>query len=435
MRVNIFDYYNDNSRKLLRSLDVAGLKYTTFFVHYQGELPKNSVSPFSFFLGINESNGNGLFFNQVKVPEFYDIRHSNNNDATIEFFERVSGRINYRKDGYRLVESVDWYEKEDTTILFKKDLYNLAGTHYATIFYSRNEAYLTEYYAMGKLVISENHLSRSINLWYQNEKYIFSNLTDFFLFFLKIIDIDIESININSLAYPLFIARSVGEGQITTLFWQESMNEIPGNMVSELISPLALRQIIFNQESYLKTVQAKYPNTILKLGYLAELGTFTRENKYRKQAFILTNSDDLNGIEILLKEFSDLKVTIAARTNISQKLANLGEKYENVTLLPSASDSDINNEINNSDIYLDINGGLKVGNIISRAYQEHMIILSLKSVNLPTYKSIVVDDIVALRDKLAFIFSSEQNWRLLLKEMRTQLGTESSIKDYKRLLK
>ncbi|AEJ22922.1 hypothetical protein WKK_00230 [Weissella koreensis KACC 15510] len=435
MKINIFDYYDGKTQRLLNSLRTAGISRNNLFVHYAGDLPENAISPFSFFMEIDHQKREGLFFDQVEVPEFYDIRHVNGSNANIENMGHVVGSVNYSKKGYRLVDTVDWYLNGDPKKIIKKDFYNISGKHYATSFFSEGKPYLTEYYKDGEAVVIENLVTHKIQLIIKERKIIFNNLTEFFIFFLEKAEINPDDIFINSLNYPLFIAKIVAVKPNTTLFWQEALGEkIPGNMESELNSPKALKQIIFNNEDHLKQAESQYVSTKVNLNYLSDIGEFTRKNTFIKKAFILTNSDRLYGLEDILNTFNELDITVAAYTNMSTKLEHLGDKYNNLHLIPSLAPKKLAAEMNKADIYLDINDGMKVDNVLKKAYRQNMIILSMDQVKSSNYKSLNFYDVRSLCNDLASIMSSENTWRSSLNKMIQQNGPSSKVSDYKQFL-
>ena len=254
MKINIFDRYNENTKKLIHSLATAGKEAKSLFVHYEGELPKGGVSPYSFFTKLpEESEEQGLFFDQVIIPKFYAIRHLDGGSAAIEFLQRRVGLIHYRKEGYRLVQTVEWFSKEDSKTIVKRDVYNLAGHHYASTYFNTKGPYQTDYYNLqGQVIVSEDLVHRGIQLNEPSKIHHFENVTQFFLYFMKVAEIQPSEIYINSLSYPLFISRALNIGRQTTLFWQEAMGqEVPGNMKNELEKAVTLKRIIFANENQL----------------------------------------------------------------------------------------------------------------------------------------------------------------------------------------
>ncbi|KZK08517.1 MULTISPECIES: hypothetical protein [Lactococcus] len=438
MKVSIFDQYNENTKKLLQSLITAGITRKNLFVHYDGELPVGAMSPFTFFTNCHEKveRQDGLFFDQVAVPDWYDIRHSDGESASIEYLKKAVGKINYRKKGYRLVDTVDWFSQENSKVVVKKDRYNLAGHHYASTYFSTVGPYRTEYYDVdGRAVIIEDLTHRTIRLHRNSMIHHFENLTQFFLYFLKVAQIKVSESYINSLSFPLFISRALNMGNKTTLFWQENLGkDVPGNMKNELEKAEALNQIIFMKENQLIHVKKDFPTTKVKLNYLSNIGEFTRENHFRKSAFILTNSDNIHGLQDILQNLPELNITVAAYTNMSTKLLHMEEEFNNIKLIPSINEERLNVELEKADIYLDINHGIKVGDILKRAYQQQMIIFSNKEVAQQGENSLIFEDTREICNHLSYILSDRTNWQKLLTKMVEKNGQLSTIHEYKTIL-
>lgn len=83
----------------------------------------------------------------------------------------------------------------------------------------------------GNEVIYENFVASSVILTWKGEQYHFSDSIDFYTFFLKAIEVNLENIVINSLSTPFLILYQLDIPGNDILFWQEtSYGEIPGNM-------------------------------------------------------------------------------------------------------------------------------------------------------------------------------------------------------------
>ena len=79
--VLLFDYFNLGSRDLLASFSNAGYEIKAVCINDEGFLPDNVENVFEYFLG-DISGGNNLakplYFNQIKVPEYWQISGNNN---------------------------------------------------------------------------------------------------------------------------------------------------------------------------------------------------------------------------------------------------------------------------------------------------------------------------------------------------------------------
>ena len=79
----------------------------------------------------------------------------------------------------------------------------------------------------------ENHATGDIILTLDQEPLrIFKSLVDFIRFFLERLDLDLDHILFNSLAYSFLVSHSfTGRAGQDILFWQEPLyDELPGNM-------------------------------------------------------------------------------------------------------------------------------------------------------------------------------------------------------------
>ena len=125
-------------------------------------------------------------------------------------------------------------------------------------------------------------------------------------------------------------------------------------------------------------------NMLLKLGVdsdkIEKLGmiiTFARENQYQKKALILTNSDEIEKLTILVEELSQVQFTIAALTEMSAKLLSM-DKYDNVCLLPAITPEQGVKLMAENDIYLDINYGNEILDALQMAFIHEQLIFAFQ---------------------------------------------------------
>ena len=100
-----------------------------------------------------------------------------------------------------------------------------------------------------------------------------------------------------------------------------------------------------------------------------------RENYSRKEILIVTNSDQIEGVETLTDNLSAYTFHIGALTSMSDKLQNIGQK-ENVLLYPNMSPKTMLDLLEQCDIYLDINHGNEVLSIVRLAFERSLLILA-----------------------------------------------------------
>ena len=102
------------------------------------------------------------------------------------------------------------------------------------------------------------------------------------------------------------------------------------------------------------------------------------------EAFLLTCMADVQNIEQLIQKLPNIRFNIAAYTPMAFLLLKLTQ-YDNVRLFPTIIGKTLDREINEADIYLDINYGPKADEIIERIMKRRIPIFSFdqtKSQNL-----------------------------------------------------
>ena len=112
----------------------------------------------------------------------------------------------------------------------------------------------------------------------------------------------------------------------------------------------------------LNIADAKVQSRILQGGYLYN---YRSRNRFTKEIAILTNSDQLCNIKVLVETLPDFKFHIAAITEMSDKLMQL-DQYANVHLYPSINIDRVNELYQLCDIYLDINEGNEILNAVEK---------------------------------------------------------------------
>ncbi|MGT2833448.1 hypothetical protein [Streptococcus halotolerans] len=101
--------------------------------------------------------------------------------------------------------------------------------------------------------------------------------------------------------------------------------------------------------------------------------------KEKKSLFVLTASDEVEGLPYLIEHLPEYHLVIGARTTVSSTLQDFN-KYANVTVFPELSDTDVKSLLQKSSFYLDINHYREVDEIVSRAVMAKLCLLSFKTV-------------------------------------------------------
>ena len=89
--IQLFDRYGQESRDLHESLEVAGLSHVTVVIEPDGFSPRWDSFSFTYYLGYE--SGKALYFNQVAVPEFWEIAGNNQSAHILGGFGRGGDSI------------------------------------------------------------------------------------------------------------------------------------------------------------------------------------------------------------------------------------------------------------------------------------------------------------------------------------------------------
>lgn len=375
--IELYDRYSQESRDLHESLVATGFSQFGVVIDADGFLPDGLVSPFTYYLGYEK--GKPLYFNQVPVPAFWEIL-GDNQSARIEDVTQERAVIHYA-DGLqaRLVKQVDWKDLEGR--VRQVDHYNRFGARFATTTYSADsEPIMTIYQDVnGQEVLLENHVTGDILLTLPGQSMrCFANKVEFIIFFLQDLGFDSHQLIFNTLATPFLVSfHHPDKSGSDVLVWQEPLYDaIPGNMqlILESDDVRTKKIIIPNKATYeraLELTDEKYHAQFVHLGYHYQ---FKRDNFLRRDALILTNSDQIEQVEAIVEALPDVTFRIAAVTEMSSKLLDL-LRYPNVVLYQNASLQKIQELYQLSDIYLDINHHNELLQAVRQAFEHNVLIL------------------------------------------------------------
>lgn len=374
--IRLFDWLHQEAIDLQYSLEAAGFEAPTVVIHDDGYLPNGMTSPYSYFCHMEKGRGKPLYFNQVPVPEFWQITGTNNTGEIWNFSEK-RGTIYYHEPKHlRLVKNVDWLNLAGKVYL--TDHYNQYGWLYAKTYFNDQEQVLSKVYynQKGEEVVLENHVTGSILLSWQKKSYYFENRSDFIRFYFEEAGLDTSAIWYNSLSTPFIISYYLGDKGEDILFWQEKIGDhIPGNMslILEGHAKRTKRIIVQDQQTYEQIRSLLPKEQQSKVSYLGYIYPERRANQNQKKILILTNSDQLHGLDTLLEMLADYQFHIAALTEMSNKLTAYGDK-EQVTLYPNTTPQQVAHLFEQCDIYLDINEGDEILSALRQAFESNLVI-------------------------------------------------------------
>lgn len=381
--VLLLDNYGEESQMLHQSFQRAGFTGPVIVIGDDGFLPDDVISVYQYFCGDFKESGKGpgraRYFNQINIPDYWEIS-GNNSEGKVHDLHRERGRIFYAEPKHkRLVRVVDWLDEKGT--VRSSDHYNRYGFLYARTFFSKDGKRFCKAYfdAEGRETLLENFATHDIILNREGRVYIFKGIVDLILKVLEEIGAVGSRIFYNSLSTPLFLSeRMPGDRREDILFWQEGTREdIPGNMRMILEGNSKRTKTIYVQKkgSYEKLVEFGASKEILKpLGFAY---AYSRQNTFKNEALICTNSDRIEKCEELIRALPQMRFHIAAITEMSSKLMRLSQ-YENVLLYPGVKAKKAAALFDSCDYYLDINHEGEILSAVKQAFLHNQLILGFR---------------------------------------------------------
>ena len=377
----LFDTYSTESQDLHTSFKLTGQNYLAVVIEDDGFLPEDVISVYGYFLGdfknADKIPGKPRYFNQITVPEYWEISGTNSSGKVHEL-NKERGRIFYAEPKHkRYVKVVDWLD--DNGVVRSSDHYNLYGALYArTTFNAKMQKVNKTYFsAVGKEIIVENYVTGDIILNEGDTVNIFHSKLDFVLHFMKKVAAEESRIYFNSLSTPFFVSQRMSPTvKKDILFWQEpERNDIPGNMMVILNGQSTRTEKIMVQKeaAYNKLVSlGASKEWVHKLGFVYPM---ERANMHRLEALICTNSDRIEKLEEIVEDLPEMQFHIAALTEMSSKLMDMGE-YENVKLYPGVDTDTLDDLFENCDFYFDINHESEIVSAVRRAFFNNQLIFA-----------------------------------------------------------
>ncbi|GFH43001.1 glycosyltransferase stabilizing protein Gtf2 [Lactococcus hodotermopsidis] len=388
MKLVLTDYNRENTERFKSSLTKAEIPFVHVNIQYDGFLAPDILNPFAYFMGYYQKPEKHRYFNQIPLPPFYEARNVDGGKSEILQGDNVVGHIFYQPNTNRLVKEVVWYNRIGKKVAVER--YNIQGEKYADVIVDKDgKDSKVVYYQGSKPVIDFDLSSKNILLKKNGMTQSFNNLTEFVLYFIETIvkeklGFDFDEVIYNNLATPLFVSNRLP--QRATLYFQEFIkDEIPGNMVGVLAGRTPTKRILFENIKQLKKVETLIQEEPAKipLDYLGAIEEFRRDNDFTQGALTITFSDQILHEDKLAEALAKRGKTwtIAAPSEVSDKLRNFSNAHDNINLLERINGDDIPELLAKHDFYLDVNRGAQMMNNIYRAYHEGMLVISDQKVS------------------------------------------------------
>lgn len=376
--INLFEHFDHPAQTLYTTLQLAGHKHETVVLEDNGFLPASIVTPYRFFASYQISDDDKpRYFNQIDIPRYWEIE-GNNTEATVKDMGEIRAKIQYQKGlKPRIINRVEWLDEQGR--LQYVDHYTQEGVCFAKTVYDLNGKKIFRRYLdqQGYEVIYENYVAQTIILNWQGKAYHFNSKFQFLQFFMKTLQLDMQSIVMNSLGTPFLLSYYLDTPGQDILFWQEqSGGNVPGNMASMLENnhTRKYRVVVPDAHEYdvlIGQMTEAERNYVFKGGYIYD---YQRQNTQQPHIMTMTNSDQLPHIEAIVEACPNATFHIGAVTEMSDKLMAI-ERYDNVRLFPAIEIGTVNKLYQSCDVYLDINEGGEIINAVRNAFDHDLLIL------------------------------------------------------------
>lgn len=381
--VLLLDNYGEDSKKLHTSFQLTGRQYPVFVLEEDGFLPEGVISVFGYFLGdfktAENAPGKPRYFNQIQVPEYWEIS-GNNSGGKVHELNKERARIFYAEPKHkRLVKVVDWYD--DRGVVRSSDHYNRYGALYArTVFNAKGQRVNKSYFsADGREIVMENYVTKDIILNDGNVVKIFRTKQEFAAYVLEKAGYAGHRVFFNTLSTSFFVSERLKDnGKGDVLFWQEPIrDEIPGNMriILNDTSNRTAKIMVQSRKAYQRLLELGAPaEKLCELGYIYP---FEKENTSRPEVLICTNSDRIAELNKIVEALPEFHFSIAALTEMSSKLMSM-DVYSNVSLYPGVKMKVLEELFDKADFYLDINHESEIVSAVQQAFLHNQLIFAFK---------------------------------------------------------
>lgn len=374
-----FNKYTDNAKKVHETMQCLDKGNHFVVLEDYGFLPDGISTPYEYYVSKENHEEHlmeGLSCGSLVIPEYWEIclngavggiYHMGYEQATIYFSEWKPGHEDAEEaNGFMMGDEVGTAESAEKQIvqrvewrmengwIYKVDFYNKYGLKYVSefrdasgtveskVFYSdRNQEVIVEYPGNDVVTLLENGTVKAF----------FNSHKEFIEYYMSEV--------------------TVGEKQVLFVQDEKTLEVLNEKSTEEQ----TWDSVWFCDENLLN----KYRNQGGKNGVrFYAIPEHYPENKAKGEALILTASDQIERIEELTKELTDVTFHIAAHTQMSSKLYKLAEQ-ENVKLYPCVSLETLNVLWDKCDFYLDINHRYEIHDAVNVAHQRNLLIMGFEN--------------------------------------------------------
>lgn len=330
-----------------------------------------TIEAIDLFCGMSEKNDvlkeKDRYYAFIETPQYWSIRADGVNGAIYDNKTKMANIYFKNPIEKRMVSRVEWIDRNNT--VYKVDYYNKYGYKYCSENVRGGNVISREFYDRnGDIKVMEQTGSKTYTtLGTRISPKSYRGFADYLEAYLKYNKIYDENIWLTSDEILNKFAWDYGNFKISYL----PQNRLNSDLTVITQTNTAFR-ILCSEEQQVNWYKE---NSNYKCDRLYSYLENNKSKFGRKEAFIITESDQLEYIEQLINDFPEITFHIAASTIMSDKLTRL-DINNNVELYPCITEQKRKELFERCDIYLDINHYRELYNAVNEAMVNNMIILA-----------------------------------------------------------
>lgn len=330
-----------------------------------------TIEAIDLFCGMSEKNDvhkeKDLYYAFIDIPQYWSVRADGVNGA---IYDNKTKKANiYFKNPIekRMVTRVEWIDRNNT--VYRIDYYNKYGYKYCSENVRGGNVTGREFYDRnGDIKVIEQTGSKTyttLDTGISPRSY--RGFADYLEAYLKSNEIYDENIWLISNEILNKFARDYGSFKISYL----PQSKLNSDLTKTTQTNTAFR-ILCSEEQQVNWYK---DNSDCKCDRLYSYFENNESKFGKREAFIITETDQIEYIEQLINDFPEITFHIAASTIMSDKLTKL-DTNNNVELYPCITEPKRKELFERCDIYLDINHYRELYNAVNQALINNMLILA-----------------------------------------------------------
>ena len=330
-----------------------------------------TIETIDLFCGISEKNDvlkeKDLYYAFIDIPQYWSVHADGINGAIYDNNTKKANIYFKNPIEKRMVSRVEWIDRNNT--VYRIDYYNKYGYKYCSENVRGGNVTSREFYDRnGDIKVIEQTGSKTYTtLDTSISPRSYRGFADYLEAYLNFNEISDENIWLTSDEILNKFAGDYGNFKISYL----PQNRLNSDFKETNHTNTSFR-ILCSEEQQVNWYKENSDCRCDRLYSYLE----NNESKFGKnEAFIITESDQLEYIEQLIIDFPAITFHIAASTNMSDKLTRL-DINNNVELYPCITEQKRKGLFERCDIYLDINHSRELYNAVNQALINNMLILA-----------------------------------------------------------